>query len=317
MISPVLIVLFLFVSFAGALLAVTLAWAMQQTLLSEARKPEESGEAGPALIREDDLSSIRIWAKLLDRISHVETLRKHLEESGLEWSVGRVTLLMLLTGSVAAALLLQIPEMPGFLAVVGFVMAAGIPYAHVMGRRQKRFDLFAAQFPDAMDSLARGLQAGFPLAVCLESLVQEQPEPLASELKRARDERRLGLGWDHAMDGLSARIPISEVKLFAAAVKMQSRTGGRLNIVLGQLGENLREASALDGEVRALSANSRISGSVLTILPFGIGLLLFMTNPEYVVEFMRHPTGRLAVMLAVAANVAAHFVIRRMCRIEV
>lgn len=119
------------------------------------------------------------------------------------------------------------------------------------------------------------------------------------------------------MDGLSERIPIPEVKVFAAAVKMQSRTGGRLNQVLGQLGESIREQAALDGEVKMMSANSRLSGTVLTILPAGIGVVMFFTNPQYMIEFLRHPTGRLAVVLAVLGNVAAHFLIRKMSRIEV
>jgi tight adherence protein B len=119
------------------------------------------------------------------------------------------------------------------------------------------------------------------------------------------------------MDGLSERIPIPEVKVFAAAVKMQSRTGGRLNQVLGQLGESIREQAALDGEVKTMSANSRISGTVLTILPAAIGLVMFLTNPGYMLDFLRHPTGRLAVVLAVLANIVAHFVIRKMSKIEV
>ena len=66
-----------------------------------------------------------------------------------------------------------------------------------------------------------------------------------------------------------------------------------------------------------MSANSRISGAVLTVLPAGIALVMFVTNPEFMIEFLRHPDGRLVVVLAVLGNVAAHFLIRHMSKIEV
>lgn len=308
------LLLFFGVAFSAALLAALPVWALRRP--GGAAEAEAAGGAS-GLIREDDLSSIQIWARVLERISHVNLLQQQIMEADLKWSVGRVTLLMLLSGSMAAALLLHAGELPLLLAAAGFLFGAMAPYGYILRRRARRFDIFARQLPEAFDSMARALQAGFPLAVCIESLVQEQPEPLASELKRVRDEWRHGLGWEHAMDGLSERIPIPEVKVFAAAVKMQSRTGGRLNQVLGQLGESIREQAALDGEVKTMSANSRISGTVLTILPAAIGLVMFLTNPGYMLDFLRHPTGRLAVVLAVLANIVAHFVIRKMSKIEV
>lgn len=313
--SAVYLLVFFGISFSAALLAVVLAWTVRRT--APEVEGEAGAEAGPGLLREDGLSSIALWGRLLGRISHVEMLKQQVLEADLKWSVGRVTMMMMLSGSLWAALLLNVGDLPLALALVGFGMGALAPYAYILHRRAKRFDIFARQLPEAFDSLSRALQAGFPLAVCIESLVQEQPEPLASELKRVRDEWRHGLGWEHAMDGLSERIPIPEVKVFAAAVKMQSRTGGRLNQVLGQLGESIREQASLDGEVKMMSANSRLSGTVLTILPAGIGVVMFFTNPQYMIDFLRHPTGRLAVVLAVLGNVAAHFLIRKMSRIEV
>jgi tight adherence protein B len=309
--TVIYLLLFFGVSFAAALLAAILVWAVRKP----AAEGEPEGSAG--LLREDGISSIALWARVLNRISHVELLKQQLVEADLKWSAGRMTLLMMLSGALGTALLLNTPDLPLALAPVGFLIGATAPYGYILHRRAKRFDIFARQLPEAFDSMSRALQAGFPLAVCIESLVQEQPEPLASELKRVRDEWRHGLGWEHAMEGLSERIPIPEVRVFAAAVKMQSRTGGRLNQVLGQLGESIREQAALDGEVKTMSANSRMSGSVLTVLPAGIGLVMFLTNPAYMVDFLRHPTGRLAVVLAVLGNVAAHFLIRRMSRIEV
>lgn len=311
--ASLILVLFFGFAFALALAAATVFWAFRPATASTGTSGETTGSA---LLRDDGLSSIGLWARILERISHVETIERLIREADLTLSVGRMTLTMLLCGTVGAATVLKLSGMPLILTVVGFGLAAWLPYGYLLRRRARRFALFAQQLPDAFDSLARALQAGFPLAVCIETLVHEQPEPLASELKRVRDEWRLGLGWDHAMNGLAARIPIPEVRMFAATVKMQSRTGGKLNLVLNQLGESLRESAAIDGEVRSLSAHSRLSGTILSMLPPAIAFLLFLTNPAYLIDFLNHPTGRQAVALAIIANLAAHFILRRMARIE-
>jgi tight adherence protein B len=310
MTGPTILLLLFAVAFASALLAARLYWMVQQTQL------QAGAEGTTGLFKADSKSSIQIWGKFLEQVSHVEILERHLRDAGLSWSAGRVTLSMLLCAAVAMAILMQIQGVPLILLAIAAFGAASLPYFYILRQRRKRFDAFARLLPEAFDSMARALQAGFPLAVCIESMVQEQAEPLASELRRVRDEWRLGLGWEHAMNGFAARIPIPEAQLFAAAVKLQSRTGGRLNLVLVQLSENLREATALDGEVRTLSAHSRMTGTVLSILPVVIAGLLFVTNPSYLISFLAHPTGRTAVVLAVIANIAAHLIIRQLSRIE-
>jgi len=187
---------------------------------------------------------------------------------------------------------------------------------YLRAARARRFRLFAEQFPEALDSLSRALKAGYPLAHAIEMLAMEQPEPLASEMRRTRDEWKLGIPWDQALDNLAGRIPLPEVALFSAAVKMQNRFGGRLNDVLGRLGETMREHAALEGEVRSISAHSRLTGTVLSAVPVVIALLLFWVNPEQMALLLQHPAGRAMLAGAMLAIVAAHFVIRRMVQIR-
>jgi tight adherence protein B len=150
----------------------------------------------------------------------------------------------------------------------------------------------------------------------VELLALEQPEPLSSEMRRTREEWNLGVGWDQALDNLADRIPVPEVRLFVAAVKLQNRVGGRLNDVLGRLGETMRDNGALESEVRAVSAHSRITGTVLTIVPIMIGVLMFVVNPEYMGVMLRRPEGRAMLGAAALANVVAHFVIKRVAQVR-
>jgi tight adherence protein B len=197
---------------------------------------------------------------------------------------------------------------------MGFLLscaAAFLPYAYVLRRRTKRFRQFEEQFPDALDFLARSLRAGHPLPISLEMLAQEESPPLSSEMRTTAEERKLGMPLDQALDNLANRIPLLNVRLFVAAVKLQSRTGGKLGEVLGGLAETMREGTALQGEVRSLAAHGRATGAILTALPIGIAIMMNIVNPGYLDILFENPTGREMVVVCVVALVAAHVVIRK------
>jgi len=269
------------------------------------------------LLREDNLSSISFWNKLLARVDYVTIMKKRLAESGLKWTVGRLTLMMLLFGAVVYGTLSSWLEVPWWLAAGAATGASAGPYLYVLRRRRKRLEAFEAQFPDALDSLARALRAGQPLAAAMRLVASEAPQPVAAELSAAVEERELGSSWEEALEHLAERVPVSEVSIFAASVKLQHRMGGDLTEVLTRLSESLREAAALRGEVRAIAAHGRMTGLVLTTLPLGIAAVMAVVNPTYIALLWVRPAGRLMVVGALACLVAAHFVIKKMVDIRV
>ncbi len=320
MLSIIIFVLMFSGAFLTALLAVSFYWASLHVrarragtqLVLETGEPDPGGE----VLKDDDLSTIRVWGKVLERFGHVEDLRRQIHEANLKWTVGRVTLMMLLGSTATATLLWQIGFVPLLPSLFLVGLAGSSPYLYIRSRRRRRFRKFADQFPEGLESLTRALKAGYPLAAAVELLSMEQPEPLASEMRRTREEWNLGVGWDLALDHLAERIPLPEVALFVAAVKMQNRVGGRLNDVLLRLGETMRDNAALEGEVRAVSAHSRITGMILTILPIVIAVLMFVLSTEYMGIMLRRPEGRMMLGVAVLANIAAHFVIRKVAQVK-
>ena len=105
--------------------------------------------------------------------------------------------------------------------------------------------------------------------------------------------------------------------MFAAAVQLQNRSGGKLNEVLSGLAENMREAVALKGEVRALAAHGKLTGAVLTVLPIVIAIVMTMVNPSYLLILIHHPDGKYLIGAAIGCLVLAHFVIRRVVDIKI
>ncbi len=312
------LIVFLITTLTGAI--AWLAYLKRQAELREvkegeaARAPEDAEGASP-LIREDRLSTLSFWDSILARFDFVEILHTHLNQSELGWSVGRVTLAMLLLATIGLLILSRF--LPAFGSLLGAVALGFIPYGYILHKRSVRFEKFREAFPDVLDSIARAMRAGFPLSPAMETVIAEAPPLVANELRRASTEANLGVGWQGALESLSERVPLLEVNLFTAAVQLHARTGGKLSEVLANLAENMREAGALRGEVRALSAHGKLTGLILTMLPLGIAGLMMYVSPSYMVVLWNHPIGKNLIVAAIGCLVVAHFVIRKIVDIEV
>jgi tight adherence protein B len=316
--------LFLFVLvvfLASFLLAAAAAMAASHFLekgVASGSKPA-TGTTGdsPAIFKMEELSSITIWDSLLHRFDFVEGMRTRITESDMNWSVGRLTALMLLIGAFAFAILTSLSWVPFWMEFLLACGAAALPYMYVLRRRSKRLEEFQKQFPDALDFLSRSLRAGHPLPVAIELLAQEDTPPLSTEMRKTVEERKLGMQLDQALENLATRVPIVNVRVFVAAVKLQSRTGGKLSEVLDGLAESMREAGSVEGEVRALAAHGRVTGGVLTALPVLIALMMSYVNPGYLNIIVENPTARILTIVCVLALVAAHFVIKKIVDVRI
>lgn len=307
-------------TFLAAGLAVLISWFALQRLGAEALAEDMSQQLlddGPRLLKDESLSTISPWARLLEKSDFVRIMDRHLRQAGLSWSVGRITLLMLLASSVALGLAMQFPWIPAWADLPLSIGAGALPYAFILHSRAKRFRKFEENFPDALDSLARSLRAGHPFPAAMEILAHECEQPVAAEIHQTTVEGNLGTSWEQALSNLTERVPLLEVSMFVSAVQLQNRTGGRLNEVLAGLAENMRESVALKGEVRALAAHGKLTGGILTILPVAIAAVMAVVNPSYLAIFLHHPLGKHLAAAAVLCLIAGHFVIRRVVDMKV
>jgi tight adherence protein B len=312
-------ILVFFTTFLAVALAVLIGWFALQRIGADALAEDVSEhllDESPTLLKDESLSTISLWRKLLERWDFVRILQRHLLQAGLSWSVGRVTLLMLLGASVAFAIALRFDWIPAWGAALLAVSVGVLPYLHILKRRAKRFRHFEENFPDALDSLARSMRAGHPFAAAMELVAQECEAPVSTEMRQTAADGNLGTSWTEALNNLIERVPLLEVTTFAAAVQLQSRTGGRLHEVLAQLADNMRESTALKGEVRALAAHGKLTGMVLTILPVGIAGVMVIVNPGYLAVLLYHPYGKILIATAILCLFAAHLIIRRIVDIK-
>ncbi len=314
----ILVILVFAGTFIVAAVAVLIAAAVQGRRIpkSEMDENQELTSDLPGLLRQDQTSTMPIWRQLLDHVNFTQFLKKRIDQAGMRWSVGRVTLSMLLLASLFFALFLDASWTPPGASLAAAWAGASVPYWIIEWKRKKRLRKIESQFPDALDSLARALRAGHALVSGITILALETAAPLGPEFRKLADEHRLGLSWAVALENLSRRVPILEVRLFVAAIKVQTRTGGKLTEVIERLGENIRETAALRGEVRAVSAQGRLTGTILTAMPIFIGLAMFFTNPSYIAVLFSDPTGRKLAWGAAGCILLGRFAIARIVEIK-
>jgi len=291
--------------------------AIRRARGNEVVEETPAASASSPLLRDEKLSSISIWEQVLNRFDIAERIGTDIARADLSWSVGRVTLLMLLCGAAVAAVASRQMWMPGWM-VGGFAVAAGfLPWVWIRRRATRRMRKFEEQFPDALDSLARAMRAGHPFSAALDAVASEAQEPVASEIARLSAEGNLATSWNDALESFTARVPLLEVNLFVAAVQLHMRTGGRLSRLLEQLSETMREAVALRGEIGAAAAHGKLTGLILTALPIVIVAAMLFVNPSYMSVLLQHPWGKQMICAAICCLALAQFVIRRLVDIRV
>jgi tight adherence protein B len=165
--------------------------------------------------------------------------------------------------------------------VFGVSVGAGIPFGLVAFLAGQRRKAFLDQFPNAVDLVARSLQAGHPIPVALSVVAEQTPDPIGTEFGIAIDEMAFGLDRDEALSNMVHRFPLPELHLFVAAIQITRETGGNLAEVFLKLADVIRGKATLRKKVSAMTAEGRLSCIILAILPIALFTVLSVLRPEF------------------------------------
>ncbi|MGA7270081.1 MAG: type II secretion system F family protein [Acidimicrobiia bacterium] len=183
------------------------------------------------------------------------------------------------------------------------------------GRREKR--RFENQLPDTLTLLSTSLRAGYSLLQAVEAVAAEAPDPTAREFGRAIAEARLGRSVTDALNGISERTQSEDFEWAVMAIEIQREVGGNLAEVLGTVADTMLQRNRLRGEIRALTAEGRISAYVLGGLPFALGGFIYATNPEYIQPLFENTFGLVAIGVGLVLMAAGILWLRKIININV
>jgi tight adherence protein B len=176
---------------------------------------------------------------------------------------------------------------------------------------------FEEQFPEALDLLSRALRAGHAFTTAMSMVADEAPDPIGPEFKKSFDEQNFGLPLKDALNNLSERVPLLDVRFFVTAVLIQRETGGNLSEILDNLAHVVRERFKILRQVRVYTAHGRLTGYTLLALPAALAVLLFMLNPGLMNLLFQERMGQMLLTSAIVLQVIGFFWIKQVVKIEV
>jgi len=200
---------------------------------------------------------------------------------------------------------------------IGVMVFFSLPWMWLYYKRATRLKKFAGQLPDAMELVARALRAGHSLAAGMHVVAEEMPAPISKEFGRVYEEQNLGIPLEEALKGMCERVPNLDLRFFVTSVAIQRQTGGDLAEILDRIGHVIRERFKILGQVKALTAEGRLSGIVLIAMPIGLFLLMLWMKPDYIRLLWTDPMGIKMSIAAIILVLIGSYAIKKIVDIKV
>ncbi len=209
---------------------------------------------------------------------------------------------------------------------VGLIIGVMIPRIAIGIKASRRIRAFESQLSDTLNLWVNALRSGYSVLQGMEAIATELPAPTSQEFERIVQEVRLGLTLGQAMANMLRRVPSEDLDLVVTAVNIQREVGGNLTEILDNISFTIRERVRIKGEIRTLTAQGRLTGLVITLLPVGLAGILYAINPEYggqlVVRedpllFNTIPCGWLVLGAGAIMIIAGGLIVRKIVDIEV
>ena len=276
--------------------------------LRQAARPAPSGaasEAGPAAAR--DVPDERPWEA---------RLRKRLRRAGLRLRPTEFVLLWLACAIGMGAVGGGLTRLPWMVLLMG-LLGAGVPPLILRSGEEGRRRRFEEQLTDTLTLLVSALRSGYSLARAAQVVAEEMPPPISEEFALTLGEMALGLPLAAALTRMVERVGSKDLELIVTAVTTQQQVGGNLAEILGRIAETIRERVRVQGEMRTLTAEGKLSSLILILLPPALALLLTLRDPHYFAPLLGSPLGHTLIAGAVAGQLIGALLIRRMVTLDV
>jgi tight adherence protein B len=192
-----------------------------------------------------------------------------------------------------------------------------MPFLWVRYKRNKRMDTFQGGLPEALDLMVNAMRAGHSLIAAIGSVAREVADPIGCEFRTCFEEQNYGLEMKTAMDNMLNRVPLQDLRIVVTAIMIQRESGGNLAEVLDKTSHVIRERFRLKRQVGVHTAQGRMTGWVLTLLPVVLGLALYVVNPEMISLLWTTPIGVKMLWASFGMIVVGGLIIRKIVNMDV
>ena len=262
------------------------------------------------------MSLLRSGGKLLSNIRHARGLDFKMQKAGIPL-LGTEFLTLLAFSALLTGLFASVITRKLFAGVLVALVVAMAEWIYVLLRTNRREAAFTNQLGDCLMMVANAMRAGFSFLQAMELISKEMEPPISDEFKHVMRDISLGATVERALDDMDKRVSSPDFSLVVTAVLIQQQVGGDMAHILDTISDTIQDRIRMRREVRTLTAQGRMSGWVLAVLPFGLAALLSVISPSYMEPLFTERIGQIAICGAVLMVLIGFFVINRIVDIEV
>ena len=268
-------------------------------------------------LRKQELLSAIPWInRWLLKIELAPRIRLMLYQANLKWTAGGLLLMCLMAFAIPGYLLYLKIDNALLSLLIGLAIGAS-PFAFVLFKRGQRFKKFEAELPDALDLMVSALRVGHSLNSALSLVSRECPDPVSTEFRICYDEQNYGLELRTAMANLTTRVPLQDLRIVATAILIQKESGGNLAEVLEKTGHVIRERFRLKRQIMTHTAQGRLTGVILTLLPIVLGIALYFLSPDNMSLLWKRQIGVKLLYASGVMTIIGGLIIRKIVDIDV
>jgi tight adherence protein B len=275
----------------------------------------ETASSQVHLERRHGLSALPLLDRVLRKFNPLTALQIFVVQSGLNISPAA----LMMTSLFLSSLLFLVSNFLKWPLPVSFILGTAgffLPVGHVQMKRQERFKKFSTGFPDAVGRMASSLRAGYSMQMAVEAVIQDSGNLIAEEFRKLLGEIEVGQNFETALKKMLGRIDTPDLRLFIASVIIQRESGGNLAELLDNLEATIRERFALRKELEAATAQAKLSGIVLSLLPVFVGLAVYFIHQDYMMFFFNDPVGTKLFWGCVGGQMMGILTIRKIVKID-
>jgi tight adherence protein B len=259
-------------------------------------------------------SAVNLTQQLASRTGLLANTEKMLEQADIPIRAAEV-IFYIPVFSVLSFLLVSI-LFEWLIGLIAAALALFVPFAILDRRRRARVDAFDRQLPDTLTLIASSMRAGFSLMQALEAVAQEIRDPMRREMQRVFTEVRLGRPIEDALAEIAERMDSRDLMWTVMAIRIQREVGGNLAALLDTVANTITQRERLRREVKALTAEGRMSAVIMSIIPLAMAGFIIVTNPDYLAPLWDNALGVFAIVATVVAMVIGWFWLRKIVNIE-